>query len=214
MTKVIADITMSLDGFVTGPDAGPDAGLGVGGEPLHAWVTDSDDPVDAEILQASMDETGAVVMGRNLFDVIDSPLGWNDEMGYGAEHAGRPPFVVVTHAAPEHVRLDLDFTFVSEGVAAAVDPARAKAGAKDVFVMGGGDVVRQCVDGGLADELRIHLSPSFWAPGRPCSRGVHGASWCSDRCGCRSTPPTSPTTSAEVGSRSTGEVPARPHHHA
>ena len=96
-----------------------------------------------------MDETGAVVMGRNLFDVIDGPLGWNDEMGYGAEHAGRPPFFVVTHAAPEQVRLGLDFTFVTDGVAAAVDPARAEAGDKDVVVMGGGDVVRQCVDGGL-----------------------------------------------------------------
>ncbi len=167
MTKVIADITMSLDGFVTGPDAGPDAGLGVGGEPLHAWVTDSDDPVDAEILQSSMDETGAVVMGRNLFDVIDGPLGWNDDMGYGAEHAGRPPFFVVTHSAPEQVRLELDFTFVPEGVAAAIDQARGKAGDKDVFVMGGGDVVRQCVDEGLADELRIHLSPIVLGAGTP-----------------------------------------------
>jgi dihydrofolate reductase len=170
MTKVIADITMSLDGFVTGPDAGPDNGLGTGGEPLHAWVF-GDDPIDAEILQAAMDETGAVVMGRNLFDVIDSPQGWNDEIGYGAGHVGRPPFVVVTHSAPEQVRLGLDFTFVSDGVAPAVEQARAKAGDKDVFVMGGGDVVRQCVDEGLADELRIHLSPIVLGAGTPLFHG-------------------------------------------
>jgi dihydrofolate reductase len=170
MTKVIADITMSLDGFVTGPDAGPDAGLGVGGEPLHAWVF-GDDPVDAEILQRAMDETGAVVMGRNLFDVVDGPDGWNDDMGYGAGHAGRPPFVVVTHSAPQQVRLNLDFTFVGDGVAAAVDQARSKAGDKDVFVMGGGDVVRQCVDSGVADELRIHLSPILLGAGTPLFTG-------------------------------------------
>ncbi|MEA2476030.1 MAG: hypothetical protein QOF16_370 [Actinomycetota bacterium] len=166
MTKVIADISMSLDGFVTGPDAGPDRGLGRGGEPIHAWVMDGND-VDAEILKSSMDETGAVVMGRRLFDIVDGPHGWNDEMGYGAGHAARPPFFVVTHAAPKSVRLKLDFTFVTEGIEPAIERARAAAGAKDVVVMGGGDVVRQTVDLGLADELRIHLSPIILGSGTP-----------------------------------------------
>ena len=125
MTTVVADISVSLDGFVTGPDAGPDNGLGTGGEPLHTWVLASDDPVDAEVLARSTERSGAVVMGRNLFDVIDAPSGWNDEMGYGAGLAATPPFFVVTHAPPANVRLGLRFTFVTGGVAAAVEQARA-----------------------------------------------------------------------------------------
>jgi dihydrofolate reductase len=166
MTKVVADITMSLDGFVTGPDAGPDLGLGRGGEPLHAWVQ-SDHEIDRDVLRESVDASGAVVMGRRLFDVIDGPHGWSDEMGYGADHATRPPFFVVTHSAPETVRLDLDFAFVTDGVAAAIDRARAAAGDKDAVVMGGGDVIRQCVDAGLVDELIIHLSPVVLGSGTP-----------------------------------------------
>ncbi|MET0628233.1 MAG: dihydrofolate reductase family protein [Acidimicrobiia bacterium] len=157
---------MSLDGFVTGPDPDLEHGLGHGGEPLHEWVF-SDDPVDAEVLRDSTASSGAVLMGRRLFDIIDGPNGWNDEMGYGAGHAAHPPFFVVTHTAPERVRLDLDFTFVTDGMAAAIERARAAAGDGDVVVMGGGDVVRQCVDDGLVDELRIHLAPIILGAGTP-----------------------------------------------
>jgi dihydrofolate reductase len=87
VTRVVADITMSLDGFVTGPGADPQHGLGIGGEPLHNWVMEPDD-VDTEVLTEATEMSGAVVMGRNLFDVIDGPDGWSDDMGYGA---GWPP---------------------------------------------------------------------------------------------------------------------------
>ena len=167
MTKVIADISMSLDGFVTGPDPDLEHGLGRGGEPLHVWAVESDDPVDVEVLREATERSGAVVMGRRLFDIVDGPLGWNDEMGYGAGQVGTPPFFVVTHSAPDTVRLGLDFTFVTDGVAAAVASARAAAGSKDVVVMGGGDVVRQCVDEGLLDELHLHLSPVILGAGTP-----------------------------------------------
>jgi dihydrofolate reductase len=106
-------------------------------------------------------------MGRRLFDIVDGPHGWSDEMGYGAQHATRPRFFVVTHSAPDKVRLGLDFTFVTDGVAAALQQARAAAGDKDVIVMGGGDVIRQCVDAGLADELSIHLAPIVLGSGTP-----------------------------------------------
>jgi dihydrofolate reductase len=166
MTKVIADITMSLDGFVTGPDPDPAHGLGRGGEPLHAWV-ESDHEVDREVLREVAEAPGAVVMGRRLFDVVDGPHGWSDEMGYGADHATTPRFFVVTHSAPEKVRLELDFTFVTDGLASAIDQAKAAAGDKDVIVMGGGDVIRQSVDAGLADELIIHLAPIMLGSGTP-----------------------------------------------
>src|SRR4051812_32014057 len=84
MSKVVADISMSLDGFVTGPDPGPDQGLGRGGDGLHTWALQPD-KIDAEVLDETVDATGVVIMGRRLFDIIDGPLGWNDEMGYGAD---------------------------------------------------------------------------------------------------------------------------------
>ena len=93
MSKVVADITMSLDGYVTGPGADVRHGLG-DAEELHAWVTEQD-PVDTEILERATAATGAVVMGRRLFDIVDGPDGWSEDMGYGAQQAGTPPFFVV-----------------------------------------------------------------------------------------------------------------------
>ena len=176
MTKVVADISMSLDGFVTGPDAGPHNGLGHGGEALHDWALDSDDEVDAAVLRDATEASGAVVMGRNLFDIIDGPDGWNDEMGYGAGLAATPPFFVVTHRAPDTVRLKLDFTFVTDGLPAAIEQARAVAAAagKDVVVMGGGDVIGQCVAARLIDELRVHLAPVILGGGTPLFKGGDG----------------------------------------
>ena len=80
MPHVIADITMSLDGFVTGEGADEQHGLGDAPE-LHAWVMQQD-PVDTEILERATAESGAVVMGRRLFDVVDSPDGWNEDMPF------------------------------------------------------------------------------------------------------------------------------------
>lgn len=173
MSSVVADITISLDGFVTGPDAGPDAGLGRGGEGLHTWVM-SGHEVDRAVLEEAAATSGAVVMGRNLFDVVDGPHGWNDEMGYGADLDARPPFFVVTSSAPERVRLapTHDFTFVLDGPAAAVEQARAAAGDRDVCVMGGGQVVRGCIDAGLVDRLRLHISPVLLGAGTPLFDGA------------------------------------------
>ncbi len=171
MTRIVADITMSLDGYVTGPDAGLEHGLGIGGEALHQWAF-SDDPVDAEQLRTGTERSGAVIMGRRLFDIIDSPQGWDDEVGYGAREVGAPPFFVVTHAEPEHRRLELDFTFVLDGVAAAIERARAAAGANDVVIMGGGQVIAQALDEGLVDELHLHLAPIVLGEGTPLFRGV------------------------------------------
>jgi dihydrofolate reductase len=105
-------------------------------------------------------------MGRNLFDVIDAPSGWTDEMGYGAEHVAKPTFVVVTHEPPTEVRLELDFRFATD-LPSAIEQARAAAGDKDVVVMGGGHIVRQSVDEGLVDELLLHLSPVVLGAGTP-----------------------------------------------
>src|SRR5262245_27948225 len=126
MPKVIADITMSLDGFVTGK--GADVQHGRGDAPaLHTWVM-AQDAVDTEILEGATAASGAVVMGRRLFDTVNAPDGWNEEMGYGADQTGTPPFFVVTHSPPSEVRLERElgmrFTFAGDLVTA-IEQARS-----------------------------------------------------------------------------------------
>ena len=162
MSKVIADISMSLDGYVTAPGVDLEHGLGIGGEAIHAWVLEEPrSSVDEAVLADSFERTGAVVMGRRLYDIVDGPHGWNDEVGYGHDQnqSAAPLCYVVTHEPPAQVRLASRFLFVTEGVAAAIDQARTAAGDKDVFVMGGANVIDQSLAAGLVDELRIHLSP-------------------------------------------------------
>ncbi|QNP67120.1 dihydrofolate reductase family protein [Streptomyces genisteinicus] len=179
MTRIIADISVSLDGFVTGPDPGPDNGLGTGGEALHTWAF-SDDPEDRRILREATARSGAVVMGRRLFDVVDGPHGWDGTTGYGAGEAGTPAFVVLTSSVPDSVRLTgLDWTFVTTGPADAVSAARARAEAAsqdagrdlDVVVMGGGATVGSALRAGLLDGLALHLAPVVLGSGTPLFTG-------------------------------------------
>ncbi|BCY06816.1 dihydrofolate reductase family protein [Actinoplanes sp. L3-i22] len=170
MARVIADISISLDGFVTGPNPGPDNGLGDGGEALHTWALHPD-PVDADVLDSTVAATGAVIMGRRLFDIIDGPGGWNDEMGYGADRAAEPPVLVVTRNPPEQVRLADRMTFVVDGVASAIAQGVSIAGDHDVVIMGGAEVIRGALATGLVHELRIHLSPVLLGAGTPLFTG-------------------------------------------
>ncbi len=162
MSKVIADISMSLDGYVAAPGVVSEHGLGIGGEAIHAWVLEEPrSPVDEAILARGFERTGAVVMGRRLYDIVDGPHGWSDDVGYGhdQDQSAAPPCYVVTHEPPARVRLASRFRFVTGGVAEAVEQARLVAGDKDVVVMGGANVIDQSLAAGLVDELRIHLSP-------------------------------------------------------
>jgi dihydrofolate reductase len=171
MPKVIADISMSLDGFVTGEGADEKHGLGDAPE-LHTWVMEQD-PVDRDILEQATAHSGAVVMGRRLFDTVNAPDGWNEDMGYGADQTGTPPFFVVTHSPPHNVRLERDlgmrFTFVGDLVTA-IEQARAAATHGHVVIMGGGDVIGQALEQGLVDELRLHLAPMLLGGGTPLFR--------------------------------------------
>ncbi|MFI8986268.1 MULTISPECIES: dihydrofolate reductase family protein [Streptomyces] len=179
MTRIVADISVSLDGFVTGPDPGPDNGLGTGGEALHTWAF-SEDPDDRRILHEATARSGAVVLGRRLFDIVDGPNGWDDTTGYGAGEVGKPAFIVVTSSPPETVRLtDLDWTFVTTGLPAAVTAARERAEAAsstsgkdlDAFLMGGGATIGSALAAGLVDELTLHLAPVVLGSGTPLFTG-------------------------------------------
>jgi len=170
MSKVIADITMSLDGYVAPPN--PNSQQVGDVDELQTWVMNQD-PVDTEILEQATSATGAVVMGRRLFDIIDGPDGWTKDMGYGAQQAGTPPFFVVTHSTPQDVRLErelgLQFTF-NHDLPTAIDQALAAATDGHVVIMGGGDVIGQAIEQGLVDELHLHLAPMLLGGGTPLFR--------------------------------------------
>ena len=165
MTKVLAGITTSIDGYITGPDDGPGKGLGEGGERLHYWVFGGPwtygegpegEPIgdDAEWLQDAMKRIGATVCGRSTYE---SAGHWGGENRFGI------PTFIVTHRPEEQP--DDEFTFVN-GVVEAVERAREAAGDKDVHVMGGADVIRQALDAGLVDELSIIVAPVILGGGK------------------------------------------------
>ena len=171
MSKVIAGITTSVDGYITGPNDGPGKGLGEGGERLHYWVfggpwTYGDDTrseptgEDAAWLSATAARIGAVVGGRGTYEAARH---WGDKNPWGL------PFFIVTHR-PEEEPEDGAFKFVS-GVEEAVERAREAAGDKDVHVMGGADVIRQALEAGLIDELSIIIAPVVLGGGKRLFEG-------------------------------------------
>jgi len=172
MGKVVAEITMSLDGFITGPNDGPGSGLGDGGECLHNWVMGGPwhydderrrfDPldIDRQVLEQTMASTGAGIIGRRMFDVTG---GWG----------GNPPggrnakYFVLTHSVPnEWAGPDSPFTFVTDGIQSALTKAREVAGEKDVGIGGGANIIQQYLAAGLVDELRLHVAPVLLGAGR------------------------------------------------
>jgi dihydrofolate reductase len=168
MGKVVADITISLDGYVTAPGADLEHGLGVDGEALHNWVF-AGTRTDQRILDSGVNETGAVIMGRTLFDIVDAPGGWSETRGYGADRdqSAPPPCFVVTHTEPDHVRLRDQMTIVTTGIFDALTQARQAAGDRDVVIMGGGATIASYLAAGLVDELSLHIAPLALGGGTP-----------------------------------------------
>jgi dihydrofolate reductase len=175
MSKVYLDISMSLDGYVAGPDADLENPLGVGGMQLHEWVFGLDSwrkthgqeggatNVDDEVVQELLRAQGAVVMGRKMFSGGSGP--WeqdaNAEGWWGDDPPFKVPVFVLTHHArePKPMPRDLDFTFVTDGIETALAQARAAAGGKDVLVAGGAEVAQQYLSAGLLDEVQVHIAP-------------------------------------------------------
>jgi dihydrofolate reductase len=164
MRKVSMGLSMSLDGFIAGPNDGPERPLGEGGERIFAWYSGGDTEYrlpgtemvfrislqSAELLREAHSKMGAFVTGRRTFDITN---GWG-----GSPPLGVPTFVV-THTVPqEWVYEGSPFTFVTDGVESAIEKAREAAGDKDVAV-GAASIVQQCIEAGLLDEIHIDLVP-------------------------------------------------------
>jgi len=149
MGIVIAEQSVSLDGFSAGPNVGIGNGMGDGGELLHEWM--EQEGGGEEIRAETFKTSGAAVLGRRMFDVGVDP--WGDDPPF------HMPVFVVTHRARDPLPKagGTTYTFVIDGIAAALAQAKAAAGDKDVVVLGGADIIQQCIAAGLVDELRIHL---------------------------------------------------------
>ena len=169
MSKVVFNITVSLDGFVAGPNDGPDNGLGDGGDRLFEWYFNGDTPVpisdgqmilkvspqSAKLLQYHLDQTGASIWGRRTFDIAHARNG----------HPPSRPCLIVTHSAPpDWSGKDSPFIFVRDGVAAAIAQATALAGAKNV-VISTASILQQALNAGLVDEIHLDLVPVLLGSG-------------------------------------------------
>ena len=164
MGKVVLNISMSLDGFVAGPNDNPENPLGDGGESLFAWYFSGDTPfkmagdvpefrisrASARVLEEAIQSSGAMVAGRRMFDIANA---WN------GHPPGEGPCFIVTHSAPqEWVKEGSPFTFVTDGVESAIRQAKAAAGDKNVAVSSA-SIAQQCIRAGLLDEIHIDLAP-------------------------------------------------------
>ena len=167
MTNVVAGITTSLDGYITGPNDGPGRGLGDNGEQLHYWVfggpwTYDKEPTgeptgpDKEFLDGAMARVGAVIGGRNTYEAAEA---WGGQNPWGI------PFFILTHH-PEDAPADAGFTFVT-GLDEAITQATAAANGKDVHIMGGADTIRQALAAGHVEELTLSIAPVILGAGKP-----------------------------------------------
>ncbi len=188
MARLTLDISMSLDGYIAGPNPSLEHPLGEGGEQLHEWVfklarfrdthgmEGGETNTDDELVAESIDATGATIMGRRMFSggegtwsVDPNADGW-----WGDDPPFHGPVFILTHHAREPVTKQggTTFTFVTDGIDAALEQARAAAGDKDVAVGGGADVVQQYLRAGRLDEIQIHLVPVFLGAGTRLFEGL------------------------------------------
>ena len=159
MTKVIFDISMSLDGYMTASGRRPEEPMGDGGLRLVQWAF-GDDERDRAILTDGIASIGAVIAGRRTYD--DSLPWWGAD---GPTGEARLPVFVVSHSVPDDAPADGVYVFVTDGIESALEQASAAAGEKDVTVMGGAQTGQQFIAAGLVDELSLHVVPVLFGAG-------------------------------------------------
>jgi len=182
------EITMSLDGYVAGPDATLEEPLGKGGEQLHDWVVGlaswrerhglegGERNADDDVVLETIDVAGAVIMGRRMFSGGSGP--WKDDPNADAWWGDDPPFHVPVFVLTHHPRETVtnangtSFVFVTDGIESALEQARAAAGDRVVSISGGADVVQQYLRAGLLDEIELHVVPLLLGGGVRLFDGV------------------------------------------
>jgi dihydrofolate reductase len=190
MTRLKANLAMSLDGYVAGPEQGAENPLGKGGMELHQWMFELaafQDAHDGEggivnasstVVEEMQQNVGAVIMGRNMFGPIRGP--WQDESWrgwWGEDPPFHTPVFVLTHHAREPIEMQggTTFHFVTDGIESAYTQARAAAGGTDITLAGGASTVQQAIRAGLLDELQINLVPILLGGGERLLDGLGGA---------------------------------------
>ncbi|HWN17328.1 MAG TPA: dihydrofolate reductase family protein [Gemmatimonadales bacterium] len=188
MAKLRFNISISLDGYTAGPEQSKKDPLGVGGEGLHEWVVrlaawraphsleGGEVNESTGVVEESVTNIGATIMGRNMFG--GSPGPWDDRKPWNGWWGKNPPFhhhvfVLTRHPRP---RLELEggtsFTFVTDGIEAALGQARRAARGKDVSLAGGAKAAQQYLNAGLVDEMELHLVPTLLGGGERLFDGV------------------------------------------
>ena len=169
-----ADISMSLDGFIAGPNPTLEEPLGEGGEQLHEWAIKLESwrghhgleggsaGVDSDLLEETVRASGAIIVGRRMFSSGEGP--WEDDPKANGWWGDTPPFrmpvFVLTHHERDPLELEgTTFYFVTEGMESALEQARAAAGDRNVAVGGGASVIQQYLAAGLLDQLQVHVVP-------------------------------------------------------
>jgi len=179
MSKVTCQISMSLDGYIAGPNQSLDNPLGEGGMRLHEWAfaTESwreqhgkaggERTADAEVAQEAMQGIGAHIMGRKMFGGGDGP--WDEKWKgwWGEDPPFHAPVFVLTHHArdPLSTQGGTTFTFVTDGIESALEQAREAAGEQGVSIAGGANAVQQYLAAGVLDELHLHVVPVILGAG-------------------------------------------------
>jgi dihydrofolate reductase len=187
MSKVRSDISISLDGYIAGPNQTQDNPLGEGGEGLHEWVIaltawreahgreGGEENVSTRILEEANTGVGAEIMGRGKFGPPEGgPWGEDPWPGWwGDDPPFHKPVFVLTHHEREPLTLsDTTFTFVTDGIESALTQAREAAGEKDVFLGGGADSINQYLAAGLVDEIELHVVPILLGGGERLFEGA------------------------------------------
>jgi dihydrofolate reductase len=174
MSKLRCHISISLDGFVAGPNQSAENPLGAGGERLHEWVFQlaawrgshgaqgGEQNESTPVFDESRENIGAAVMGRNMFGPVHGGA-WDEQWNgwWGDNPPYHYPVFVLTHYPRDVVEMagGTTFHFVTDGIEAALDQAKKAAGGKDVMLWGGGQVAQQYLAAGLLDELELHVVP-------------------------------------------------------
>jgi len=168
MGKVILDISVSLDGFITGPNDNRKQPLGEGGMAIQNWLFSGDQPsryndffrlssTNREVFDSSIPNTGAMIVGRRTFDIVN---GWE-----GSHPIQGVPIIVVTHEVPEsYIKGNTRFIFATDGIENAVKQAKDAANGKNVSI-GTASIAGQCIKAGILDEMHLHVAPILMGNG-------------------------------------------------